>query len=65
MSRRRGVCQRDVAKLLKAAIAAGERVREIVCKDGQIRLLLSRHADDGEDDLDRELREFGAKHGHD
>lgn len=64
MSRASTITQGAPEKLLKAAKAAGLPVRELVANamTGEIRILFG-EPPTCEDDLDRELREFEARHG--
>jgi hypothetical protein len=63
----RGRCsfrQRDVARLVKAARAAGLTVTGVrVDKSGAIEVVIAESAVQPKDDLDRELAEFEASHG--
>jgi hypothetical protein len=56
--------QRDVARLVRAATAAGLRVTGVrVDQSGAIEVVTGESAVQPKDDLDRELAEFEARHG--
>ena len=58
--------QQDVTRAIRAAIAAGVDIARIeVAKDGRI-VIVTGGADPAvQDDLDRELEQFRARHGQD
>ena len=58
--------QQDVTQAIRAAIAAGVDIARIeVAKDGRI-VIVAGGADPAvQDDLDRELEQFRARHGQD
>jgi len=56
--------QRDVTAAVKAVIAAGADVSRVeVGKDGKIVVVTQMPSATPQDDLDRELKEFEARHG--
>ena len=57
--------QSDVTKAIRAARKAGvENVRVEIAKDGRI-VIVTGGAQPVQDDLDRELEQFRARHGQD
>lgn len=56
--------QRDVTKALKATVKAGIAVARVeIGMDGKIVVVTQQPAATPQDDLDRELKEFEARHG--
>ena len=58
--------QSDITKAIRAARKAGvENVRVEIAKDGRIVIVTGRAQPAVQDDLDRELEQFRARHGQD
>jgi hypothetical protein len=58
--------QQDVTRAIRATQAAGVDIARIeIAKDGTIRIITSEVQPAAQDDLDRELTEFQARHGQD
>ena len=58
--------QSDVTKAIRAARKAGvENVRVEIAKDGRIVIVTGRAQPAVQEDLDRELEQFWARHGQD
>jgi hypothetical protein len=58
--------QQDVTRAIRAAIAAGVDIARIeVAKDGRIVIVTGGADPPVQDDLDRELEQFRARHGQD
>jgi hypothetical protein len=56
--------QQDVTRAIKATKAAGVDIAKIeIAKDGTIRIITVEARPAAQDDLDRELAEFEARHG--
>jgi hypothetical protein len=56
--------QQDVTKAVKAVAAAGVDIARVeIGRDGRIVVVVQRSSASQQDDLDRELTEFEARHG--
>jgi hypothetical protein len=58
--------QQDVTRAVKAVAAAGVDILRVeVTKDGKIAIVAAKAPPAAQDDLDRELADFEARHGQD
>jgi hypothetical protein len=56
--------QQDVTRAVKAVTAAGVHIARVeIGRDGKIVVVAQQSASNQQDDLDRELAEFEARHG--
>jgi hypothetical protein len=56
--------QQDVTRAVKAVAAAGVHIARVeISRDGRIVVIVRQPTANQQDDLDRELRDFEARHG--